>query len=863
MMQHQDWERLKQVFEAALQRSPDERASFVRDVCGSDRALLTEVESLLAAHGAAGNFVQRQAIVDAQSAWAGGPELGGVGADTGSLEGRWLLHFRIVERLGAGGMGVVYKAEDTQLGRFAALKFLTEEFAGSGQAVERFMREARAASALNHPNICTIYHISEHEGHPFIVMEYLEGQTLRRRINAQPLPTGLLCRIGGQVADALSAAHAARIVHRDIKSANIFITSRGDAKVLDFGLAKVGLHRTIDDRGGFQPADADPAFQGAAVTAQGTDITRSESWLIDPLSTRTGVLMGTLPYMSPEQAAGDKTDHRTDTFSLGVVLYEMATGRLPFAGDSTPDVLRRIRECRFPPVRSVNPHVPAELASIIETCLQKDRAHRYRSIATLRDRLLSLERPRIHRTASAEQSIVILPFENASRDPEMAYLSDGISETLINSMSRVQQLRVIPRAIAFRYKSEALDMNQLRQELHVRAALVGRVLLHGEDLIVGAELLDLENLSQLWGGQYKRRLDDVFAIQEDIAREISRNLRLRLTRDETRQLIRRGTDDKEAYQLYLKALFFWNRFPGPSFVKALEYGTRAVARDRNYAEAHAILADTLSGLAFFTFLPPRETFAKARASAERAVTLNGELALAHMAMATAKLYYDHDRRGAEHEARRALELEPDNPLAHWHYATCLPKSRLAEGVTAMERAVELDPTSPALNYALGGWLLYFRRYDHAIEQLRKALDLEPSLRRAQQLLAFAHALNMQFELALDQCEKLKASTDSVARCGRAIEGYVYAVGDRPEQARDVLSELNPAVEADLFVLWTTLPLCVALADFDLAFDLLDRLGAECFGPLAFVRLVPMLDALSGDRRFEAFLERIGQTRNDK
>ena len=533
--------------------------------------------------------------------------------------------------------------------------------------------------------------------------------------------------------------------------------------------------------------------------------------------------------------------------------------RQPFAGTSGAETLARIREGRAHPIREVNPGVPADLASIIEKCLAREREERYQNAHDLRDRLIEAQQFDV--SGTSRPSIAILPFENASGNPEMEYLSDGIAETLINRLSRIRQLRVVPRALAFRYRGRSQDLAEIRQDLNSRFLLVGRVQLRGSTLIVASELLDITSLSQVWGGQYTRNLDDVFAIQETIAREITQGLRLTLTTDQKKRLTQRGTEDKEAYQLYLKALYFWNRFPGPTFARALEFSRRAVERDPNYADAYALLGDTLSGLAFFAFLTPLETFAGARAAAERALALDDSIPLAHMAMATARLYYDRDRPGAERAARRALEMDPGSPLAHWHYATCLPKSRLPEGVAAMERAVELDPTSPAMNYALGGWYLYSRRYGQAVDQLRKALDLDASLRRAQQLLAVAYALRGQFEQALEQCGQLTASTDAVARCGHAIDGYVNALWGQTARARETLSQLDPARETDLWVLWSTVPLCVALADFDLSFSLLDRLAVAYFGPLAFVQLTPVLEGLSEDPRFDVFLQSIGQPRD--
>jgi non-specific serine/threonine protein kinase len=755
--------------------------------------------------------------------------------------------------LGAGGMGIVYKALDTRLGRFAALKFLTERFAAYPGAAERFRREARAASALNHPNICTIYHVSEHRGHPFIVMEYLDGQTLGRRINKQSLPLPLVLHLGTQIADALATAHGAGIVHRDIKPGNIFVTGRGDAKVLDFGLAKV----TSAASDGADAEEAAERARGALPARVGPD---DDTMFIGPITlaspaTRTGIVMGTPNYMSPEQARGERTDERTDIYSFGVVLYEMATGMLPFTGEAGLVPSRM----RARPIRDANPEVPLGLAAIVETCLQHERSKRYQTVLELHDRLIELQR--LNLPARSRPSIAILPFENVGGDPDMDYLGDGIAETLINGLSGIDQLRVAPRSLAFRHREPVPDLVAIRQELDVSTVLTGRVLLRGSTLLVACELLDVASRSHLWGTQYSRALDDVFAVQEDIAREIAVNLRVQLTSDERKRLVRRGTEDKEAYQLYLKALFFWNRFPGPTFAKALEFSTRAVERDPDYADAHAILGDTLCGLAFFTFLPPLETFARAQAAAQRALLLDDTIALTHMAVATARLYYDRDRRGAERAARLALELDPHSPLAHWHLATCLPFSRLQEGVSKMERAVELDPTSPAMNYALGGWYLYSRRYDQAIEQLHKAIDLDPNLRRAQQLLAVAYGLGGRFEQALNECEQLKASTPTIARCGRAIEGYVHALSGHTERARGLLSELAPATETDLFVLWYTVPLCVALEQRALAFEVLERLADAHFGPLAFVQLTPVLAPLGDDPRFDALLKRIGQTRD--
>jgi serine/threonine protein kinase/Tfp pilus assembly protein PilF len=780
--------------------------------------------------------------------------------------GRIISHYRVLDVLGQGGMGIVYKAEDTRLKRIVALKVLAPELARDRDAKRRLLREAEAASMLDHAHVCTIYEVGEtSDGQPFIAMAYYEGETLREMISRGPLKVEDAVDLTIQIADGLNEAHERKIVHRDVKSSNILITPKGQAKVLDFGLARV---------------------------AAATKLTKS------------GATIGTAAYMSPEQARGENVDHRSDIWSLGVLLYEMVTGRLPFGGEFEQAIVYRILNEEPEPLSSKRSDVPIELDRIVAKALRKDRSERYQSVHELSVDLSILRKDLAKddygsRRAKARpfwktraffyggtaallillataayfwwtavekyvpssppaHRIAVLPFQNISSESQNEYFADGMTEELIATLSKIVGLRVIARTSVMRFKGTRMNIADIGKELNVGNVLEGSVRKEANKIRITAQLIDVQTQEHLWSQEYDRELQDVFDIQSSIAAQVTEALKLQLLSGEMERIEKAATKNVEAYTLYLKGRYFWNEFSRDGLLAGIEYFKQALEKDKDYALAYSGMADCYSVLGV-NYLPPEQTMPKAKAAAKIALQIDDMLAEAHTSLAAVTIFYDWDGSAAEKILRDAIEINPSYAPAHELLAYALELTgRPREAMAEIRRAKELDPLSLVINLDVGIRYYYERQYDQAIRQYRNTLEIDPNLVVTHRWLALAYEQALKPAQAIAEFERVMVLTGQPERAASLRRAYANSgyPGVLHEQLKDTVETLL----RPFFTPYDIAATYARLGEKTKGIEWLERACEERFPHMPWVTLDPRVDPLRSDPRFVALLKRVGLQR---
>jgi len=760
--------------------------------------------------------------------------------------GQTISHYRIVEKIGQGGMGVVYKAEDTTLRRQVAIKILPEVFASDPERLRRFGQEARSASALNHPNIITIFDIGKHGAMPYIVMEFVEGKTLRKILADGPLPTKKLLQVATQIAEGLAKSHSAGIVHRDLKPENLMVTSDGYVKILDFGLSKL-----MPERSGF-----DSAMTTVTMTGTGQ-----------------GVLLGTIPYMSPEQAAGKPVNYRSDQFALGSILYEMATGKLPFRRETAQQTLMAIIEDEPAPIVRAEANLPEHFQTVVERSLAKDPEERYdstrdlaRDLKEIRNRFMASQqsepverKPRRskdrRKRRSRIKSLVVLPLTNLSTDPGQEYFTDGMTEALITDLAKIGALKVISRTSAMSYKGTEKPLPEIARELAVDGVVEGSVLQAGGRVRITAQLIRAITDEHLWAESYERDLRDILSLQSEVAQAIAREIKIKLSPGERERMASTRPVNPEAHEAYLRGRYHFHRITKEGMNKAIDYLHQALDGDPSSALAYAALAESYVVLGFSGFNPPREVIPKAKAAALKAIEVDETIAEGHRSLGWIKFFFDWDWPAAETEFKRAIELNPNDASTRSQYSGFLvAMGRSEEGIAQGMRSRELDPLSLPLNANFAASLVAMGRYDEAIEQSWKILEMDPNFFWANFHLWTAFRRKEMYDEALAECRKLFSLWENT-EVTEALQN-TYPKSGYKGAMREGADKLVAQAKA-VYVMPTLIALMYAHAEEkDQACQWLEKAYEERDPLLVEVKTVPAFNDLRSDPRFQELLHRM-------
>jgi serine/threonine protein kinase/Tfp pilus assembly protein PilF len=754
--------------------------------------------------------------------------------------GLTIAHYRLIEQVGAGGMGVVWKAVDTTLDRPVAIKFLAEHLAQDDVRLAQFKREAMTVAALNHPNIVQIYSVDEADGVPFLTMEFVNGRNLTSSIPRGGFPLERFFELAIPLADALHASHERSIVHRDLKPGNIMLGEDGRARIVDFGLAQL------------RPPHRD----------------RSDSQVSTvPGSEPPGG--GTLPYMSPEQLQGKAVDPRSDIFSLGEVLYQMATGERPFKAETSADLIVAIMRTEPIPVTRLNPAVPRQLERIIEHCMHKDRRRRFQTALDVRNELEELRREleAASRTGDGavdarepappldRNSIAVLPLRNLGADPDSEYFSDGLTEELISTLAQIRSLRVVSRTSAFALKQLGLSVEEIGQRLGVGTVVEGSVQMAGRRLRVTVRLVETSHGYHLWAAKYDRELEDVFQVQDEISRCVVQALSVSLEAARPARS-RRYTENLEAYQLYLKGRYYWHQETGEALRQAIGYFEKALQQDPAYAPAHAGVADYHVMLAFWGIARPSEAWPLARDAARRAVEIDPELPEAHVSLGLVRLFFDWDGEGADREFQRALELNPG--LADAHYARTLALTQAGDTGGALEaigRARSYDPLAAILR-STEAWVHYYaRHYADAIAGCQRTLELHPGFLEAHIGLGLAFKEVREFDRALQELEKARELSGGNPLV-LGVLGATLAEAGRPEQALALADELDRKRDGYVAPIAHAMLHC-GLAEEGRTLEYLRRALEAKDGLVRYLGVFPLFDCVRETHEFSELLVTLG------